>query len=34
MDCNLVLEVQGSIPAAGEKKFRCPNMLSLMFLQG
>ena len=26
----LVLEVMGSIPAAGKGKFRCPNMLSLV----
>ena len=30
----LVLEVMGSIPATGEIKFRCPNMLSLVAFAG
>ena len=30
----LVLEVMGSIPAAGEEKFRCPNILSLVLFAG
>ena len=30
----LVLEVMGSIPAAGEETFRCPNMLSLVSFAG
>ena len=30
----LVLEVMGSIPAAGEEKFRCPNMLSSVSFAG
>ena len=29
-----MLDVMGSIPAAGEEKFRCPNMLSLVSFAG